>query len=204
MSNNKKIIDIYKCRNNILEILETRGFDISNYEGFSLNEIHTLVLNNQLDMFFEGKYNIYIKYFIEKTLRPNNIHDIIEDLFNIEELLTKKDELIIIIKDEPNETLTKLQSLIFVQEEIFINIININRLQFNILKHTMVPNHKILNESEKNNIIKQYNIQDDNIPQISRYDPVAQVIGLRPKQYCEITRPSKTAITSLFYRICSN
>ena len=54
MSNNKKIIDIYKSRNNLLEILETRGFDISDYDGFSLNEIHTLVTNQQLDMIFEG------------------------------------------------------------------------------------------------------------------------------------------------------
>ena len=79
MSNNKKIIDVHKSRNNLLEILETRGFDISNYEGFSLNEIHTLVNNQQLDMMFEGEYRIYVKYFIEKMLRPNNVHDIIED-----------------------------------------------------------------------------------------------------------------------------
>jgi len=204
MSNNKKIIDVHKSRNNLLEILQTRGFDISNYEGFSLNEIHTLVSNQQLDMIFEGEYKIYIKYFIEKMLRPNNVHDIIEDIYNIEQLLTKNDELIIVIKEEPNDTLQKLQSVIYEEEGIFINIININRLQFNILKHTMVPKHRILNEEEKQKIIAKYNILDDNIPPISRFDPVAQVIGLRPRQYCEIVRPSKTSITSLFYRICSN
>jgi len=100
--------------------------------------------------------------------------------------------------------LQKLQSVIYEEEEIFINIININRLQFNILNHTMVPKHRILNEEEKQKIIAKYNILDDNIPPISRFDPVAQVIGLRPRQYCEIVRPSKTSITSLFYRICSN
>ena len=68
----------------------------------------------------------------------------------------------------------------------------------------MVPNHRILNNQEKEEIIAKYNILDDNIPPISRYDPVAQVIGLRPSQYCEIVRPSKSSITSLFYRICSN
>ena len=155
-------------------------------------------------MIFEGEYKIYIKYFIEKMLRPNNVHDIIEDIYNIEQLLTKNDELIIVIKEEPNDTLQKLQSVIYEEEEIFINIININRLQFNILKHTMVPKHRILNEEEKQKIIAKYNILDDNIPPISRFDPVAQVIGLRPRQYCEIVRPSKTSITSLFYRICSN
>lgn len=204
MSNNKKIIDIFKSRNNLLEILEMRNFNISDYSGFSLNEIHTLVSNQQLDMIFENNYKIYVKYFIEKMLRPNNLHDIIEDLFHIEEMLKPNDELIIIIKDEPNETLQKLQSSIFINEGLFINIININRLQFNILKHILVPPHRILNDDEKELIIKKYNILEDNIPAISRFDPVAQVIGLRPNQYCEIIRPSKTSITSLFYRICSN
>ena len=204
MSNNKKIIDVYKSRNNLLEILESRGFDIDNYEGFSLNEIHTLVNNEQLDMIFEGEYKVYVKYFIEKMLRPNNVHDIIEDIYNIEQLLTRNDELIIIIKEEPNDTLHKLQSVIYEEEKIFINIININRLQYNILKHTMVPKHRILNNEEKEKIIEKYNILDDNIPPISRFDPVAQVIGLRPSQYCEIVRPSKSSIKSLFYRICSN
>lgn len=204
MSNNKKIIDVYKSRNNLLEIFKSRDFDISNYEGFSLNEIHTLVNNQQLDMIFDGKHKIYVKYFIEKMLRPNHIYDIIEDLFNIEQLLTKDDELMIIIKDEPNDTLQKLQSLIYSDEKIFVNIININRLQFNILNHVMVPKHEILDKEEKEDVIKKYNILDDNIPEISRFDPVAQVIGLRPTQYCKIIRPSKTSITSLFYRICSN
>ena len=139
--------------NNLLEILETRGFDISSYEGFSLNQIQNSK-NQQLDMIIEGEYKIYVKYFIEKMLRPNNIHDIIEDLFNIEQLLTNNDELVIIIKEEPNDTLQKLQSVIYEEEKIFINIININRLQFNILKHTMVPNHRILNNQEKEKIIE--------------------------------------------------
>ena len=41
------------------------------------------------------------------------------------------------------------------------------------------------------------------IPGISRFSPVSQVLGIRPGQLCEIVRPSKTSITSKFYRICS-
>ena len=33
--------------------------------------------------------------------------------------------------------------------------------------------------------------------------PVAQAIGMRPGDMCRITRPSKTSIQTLFYRICS-
>jgi len=36
----------------------------------------------------------------------------------------------------------------------------------------------------------------------SSIDPVAQVIGIRPGQVCEIIRPSKNAIKGYYYRIC--
>ena len=43
-------VQIAESRKNILEILEERGFDISNYQGSSISEVHTMLQNNQLDM----------------------------------------------------------------------------------------------------------------------------------------------------------
>ena len=52
--------------------------------------------------------------------------------------------------------------------------------------------------------MKRYNITDKvQFPNISRFDPVARAIGLRPGQVCGITRPSKTSIESNYYRICT-
>ena len=144
------------------------------------------------------------KYYLDKTCRPSTVHELIDDLYNIESILSPNDNLIIIIKDEPNDTLLKLQQSIYSHDKIFISIININRLQFNILEHKMVPNHTILTETQKEDVKKKYNILDDKkFPDISRFDPVALVLGLRPGQLCKIERPSKTAIIGEFYRICS-
>ena len=42
-----------------------------------------------------------------------------------------------------------------------------------------------------------YNIiNDKQIPDISRFSPVSQVIGIRPGQVCRIDRTSKTAINT--------
>jgi DNA-directed RNA polymerase subunit H (RpoH/RPB5) len=58
-------------------------------------------------------------------------------------------------------------------------------------------------ESEVKEIIKKYNISDRSLlPDISRFDPVARAIGLRPGNVCHIIRPSKTAIETNYYRIC--
>jgi DNA-directed RNA polymerase subunit H (RpoH/RPB5) len=60
-----------------------------------------------------------------------------------------------------------------------------------------------MKNTEISEIMKKYNILDiTQFPDISRFDPVAQVIGLRPGQVCEITRSSKTAIESYYYRVC--
>ena len=74
---------------------------------------------------------------------------------------------------------------------------------FNILDHKLVPEHRVMSEEEKQDIKQKYNIvKDSEFPEISRYDPVAMVIGLRPGMVCEITRSSKTAIQSKYYRLC--
>jgi len=206
--NNRNIISVFKSRNNILEILKTRGYNIDNYTGFSVNEISSLVSNNLLDMLVTNESTnkkIYIKYFnLDKSIRHNNVHEMVDSLFNIEQVLSTDDELIIIIKDEPNETLQKLQTSIYTHDNIFVNIINIDRLQFNILNHNLVPKHRVLTNDEKEQVKARYNIENDKeFPTISRFDPVSQVLGIRPNELFEIERSSKTAIKTKFYRICS-
>lgn len=210
MAENEFIKKIFKSRNIILNILKDRGFNTDDYSGYSISEIHAMYQNKQLDILLkkmlenEKEKKIYIKYNLSKTLRPANIYDIIEDLYNIEKILKKRDDLIIIIKEEPNDTLEKMLRHIWDQEKIFITIINIQRLQFNILEHSLVPKHIVLSDEEALAVKKQYNILDNsNIPEISRFSPVSQVIGIRPGQLCKIERPSKTSIVTNFYRICS-
>ena len=209
MADNKKILEVHKSREILLNILTRQGYLTEDYIGFSISEIHALVANNQLDLLLNksedgnGK-KVYIKYFLDKTIRPVHIHDIIDDLFNIEEILSKNDDLIIIVKDEPNEQLQKLQTSIYTHDGILVTLININRLQFNILDHCLVPKHKLLSEEESIAIKAKYNIMNDsNLPEISRFDPVSQVMSIRPGEIFEIERPSKTSIINKYYRICS-
>jgi DNA-directed RNA polymerase subunit H (RpoH/RPB5) len=203
---------IYKSRSVILEQATKQGYDTGDYSGFSVNEVNTMKTNNQLDMILEkieedetikSKRKVYVRYYLAKALRPANLNEMIDDLFNIEEILKKTDILLIVVKDEINETLINTLKHIWEQDKIFIIIQNLKRLQFNILNHILVPPHRILSISETIAVKTRYNIMNDNqFPDISRFDPVAQAIGIRPGQVCEIIRPSKTAISAPYYRIC--
>lgn len=203
---------VYKSRSILLEQMQSQGYDVGDYSGFSVNEVNTMKTNNQLDMILEKldedpttkiKGKIYIRYYLAKALRPANLQEMIDDLFNIEEVLKKTDTLLIVVKDEVNETLINTLKHIWEQDKIFIIIQSLKRLQFNLLNHVLVPPHRILSIPETIQIRTRYNIMNDSqFPDISRFDPVAQAIGIRPGQVCEIIRPSKTAISAPYYRIC--
>jgi len=195
------ISHIFNSRKIILELMEKQGYNTNDYTNFSVSEVNSMKQNNQLDMLLETnedkvtsenpKKKIYIRYYLTSRPAAKNIQEMIDDLFVLTETLKKTDTLFIIIKDEPNETLINELKHIWERDGIFIVIENIKRLQFNILNHTLVPNHRVMLESEVVDIMKKYNITDKiQFPDISRFDPVARVIS------------SKTAIKTNYYRIC--
>jgi DNA-directed RNA polymerase subunit H (RpoH/RPB5) len=207
------ISHIFNSRKTVLELMAKQGYNVNDYANFSINEVNSMKLNNQLDMLLETsddkvsdetpKKKIYIRYYLASRPAPKNIQEMIDDLFILTETLKKTDTLFIIIKDDPNETLINELKHIWESEGIFIVVESIKRLQFNILEHVLVPPHRVMVESEVKKIMTKYNITDKiQFPDISRFDPVARVIGLRPGQVCNITRASKTAIETNYYRIC--
>lgn len=205
-TSNQHIISIYKSRKYLLEILSERGFDISNYENCSINEIGILTDQNQLDILLENKdvsKKIYVKYYVNKVIKAPNIYAMIEDLFHLENILSKKDDLIIIVKDEPNDTLIQTVKDIWMEEGIYISLLNIKRLQFNILKHKLVPKHTILTKDEEKELKLKFNILNNRqIPDISYFSPVSLVMGIRPDDIVKIERKSRTAIDANYYRVC--
>ena len=201
------VSNVYTSRQNVLKQLKKRGYDTSNYDEFSINEVHIMYNKEQLDMLVKNDkdHKVYIKYHINKKMSPNHVFTIVSDLFDMESILKREtDEIIFISNDDPNDSLTKTINQIYHADNIFVNIINIKRLQFNILEHNQVPPHRILDDTEKEKLYSKYNITDETIqlPTISRFDPVAVAIGMRPGHVCEIIRPSKTAIQTKYYRFC--
>ena len=206
------ISSIYNSRKVILNLMDRQGYNIEGYDNFSINEVNAMKQHNQLDMLLEKrvedtdtkrKNKIYIRYYLAKTIRPSNINEMIDDLFNLEETLTKEDTLFIITKEDINDTIVNELKHIWEKDKIFVIMQNIKRLQFNILEHVLVPKHRVMNKIEIENIMKKYNLLEINqFPDISRFDPVAIAIGIRPGQVCHIQRPSKTSVLADYYRVC--
>ena len=205
------IMQLDKSRKILLNLLARQGFNIAEYANFSITEVDSMYQHQQLDMLLErtdeesGKnFKMYVRYYL-KALRPANINDIIDDLFVADEVLTEKDTLMIITINNANDTISQILKHIYEKDRKFVIVQNIKTLLYNILDNILVPPHRILGDAEVAEVRLKYNITDDSqFQDISRFDPVSQIIGIRPGQVCKIIRPSKTAIDGVCYRICLN
>ena len=205
--NSNLILSLYKSRNTIIELLEYQGYNIDNHMTFSINEIDAMYKNKQLDFLVTHQNNntkTYIKYFLDsKQIKPNVLDEFIDELFHIETVLTKNDTLLIIVEDEPNDTIITKIKYLYDKMGIFVVLHRITRLQFNILNHSLVPKCEILDDENVQQLQKTYNITDiKKIPEISRFDPQALAMSLRPGQICKFDRNSATSMNYPYYRIC--
>lgn len=203
------ISKLYKSRKNLLNQLATIGFNTEDYNNFSINEVNVLYQQNKQDMLLKGSNgsSLYVNYSVDKALRPQNIHDLVEDLYHLENVLKPDthDYLIIVAKEPANETLMNLLIQIYANDKILINIISLAELQFNIMEHSLVPKHTKLTKEETEQVKKDYNISDNSqFPKISRFELIARIIGIKPDEVCRIVRSCPTAITNIYYRICVN
>jgi len=212
MTSNNRVVQIYNSRNTILELLHTKhNYNIDEYKGFSINEIDAMIQSNQLDMLLThserdvlAPYKAYVKYYIKSSLNEHSLQPIIEDLFILTDTLSTKDMLIVILDGEPNESLQAHLKYKWNHDGIFVVVHNIKRLQFNILEHHLVPsNLHILTAGETDELIRKYHLKSTKeLPEISRFDPMALAICLKPGEICTFDRKSPTALLTEYYRIC--
>ena len=138
-SNSTIVSNVFVSRKNILNQLKSRGYNTSNYEGFSINEVSIMYNKEQLDMLIDNDKGgkVYIKYHIGKKISPNHVYTISTDLFDMHALLNREtDELIFISADDPNDSLIKTINQIYHTDNMFVNIINIKRLLFHFRAFT--------------------------------------------------------------------
>lgn len=70
-----------------------------------------------------------------------------------------------------------------------------------VSSHFLVPKHSKLSDSEKRQVLEQYKVELIAFPKIFRSDPALSKLNTKVGDMIRIDRVSKTAGTSVYYRV---
>lgn len=202
----------FVSRQVILEMLEDRGWDTTEYQNYGIDDIDIMLKNmsiknkeiSTLDILIKGENNkILVKYVLTSKIRGSNITSLTESL--IEDVLEDGDELIIIIMDRltNDSALESYFNNLYNKRKIYSQYFWIKKLTYNVTKHETVPKHEILTSEEINEVLQKYNITDvTKFNFIKQNDVVAKYYGMKIGDVCRIIRKSETAGIYINYRLC--
>jgi DNA-directed RNA polymerase subunit H (RpoH/RPB5)/REP element-mobilizing transposase RayT len=209
-SNNSYIKQLYTARKNIISYLKNNSYDCSEYDQFCIEEINIMKNNDALSFTVTNDLGdkCFVKYVIDPSYKNNvlkktNFPTMVFDLFNVDKpMLSKNDTLLVITTNYSEDSIHQYIKHTWETENIFIVLFTLAHLQINILEHSYVPKHIKLTDEERDAFYKKFNVNETQVPEISRFDPVARALCLRPKQICKIIRYDKISYKNEHYRIC--
>ena len=201
-------IKAYVSRTNVLHLLEQRGYDVSGYKNVSLMEVKMMYREEKLDMMVhktDKSAKCLVKYMICKKCRCTDLKKIIIKAYSEE--LEGMDELIVVCKEKirvtnAHDRFKNILDEYWEKNGYFVQLFQIEALMFRITDNELVPEHVKINQEELDQVLAKHNIVVENLPRISRYDPVAKYIGLRPGQVCKILRKNLASGEGSYYRRC--
>ena len=79
MAQSIKTNQYYNARVVLLKQLKNQGYDVSRYESFGINELHSMIQSSTLDMLLESDTRkVYVHYFTGKSLKLKDIRETID------------------------------------------------------------------------------------------------------------------------------
>ena len=212
---------LLRSRHTILDILDDRGYNTTNYRNISPEQILTLaegVSSRALDIVVPASTasttssaiavarRAVVIYTLQQRIRSKiTTGTFFNELFTEESALpTKEDDDIIIINEPYNDTFDKASLKQWQSKKIRICFFHIKQMVVHLGRHVLVPRHRKLTEEEATKEIERLQItQKSQFPLIKHSDIQARILGLVPGDLVEIMRPSPTSGVNRVLRICA-
>ena len=208
---------LIRSRNTVLEILTSRGYDVSLYSNIAPDQLVTLMDKPRaLDIYVpktEGSAAPCPRAVVVHVLQDRikqKLTGFIEKLFTnpADGKDTTKvettDDIIVLINEPWNEAFDKESLSQWQTRRIRITFFQIKQLVVNPSRHVLVPPHRKLTDEESEKALRRWHITSRiQLPQIKMCDIQAKILGLVPGDVIIVDRPSATAGISQVLRNCS-
>lgn len=186
--------DIWKVREGIIKLLLKRGYTLNTscksmtLDEFKLAYPNALTDRNTLKMVVQKDEILAVHFFDENKLGLKVLKQTLESYEN-----QKISNLILILKESMSPACKRLLE----NTEVFYEA----ELKYNITEHRSVPEHIILTEEEKQEVLKQYKCTENQLLYIYSHDIVVRYIGGKKGQVIKVIRDSATANKAVVYRL---
>jgi len=196
------VINFYRARQTVFEMLEDRGFDLSGISPSrdqEFDDFKSNYLKKDIDIFIDNPdRQVHIVFICQNKVSPSLLRETLD--ISLTNYLTKDNKcLIIVMKKPPNNSSLKIEN-----KHSFLQLFWVGQLVINITKHTLVPEHTVLTEAQKKTILKKYHVPDEShFPVILKTDPICQYYNMKKNDMCRITRMSPSAGRVNYYRVVS-
>ncbi|XP_050227854.1 DNA-directed RNA polymerase V subunit 5A [Mercurialis annua] len=191
----------YLSRRSALEMLKDRGYSVPASEiDLSLPEFKALHgLNPDIDRLqFSATHasdpnkRMLIMFSGPGVIKVGTVRLIAGQIANKDTLTG----LVLILENQITNQALKAMDLFKFKVEMF----QITDLLINITKHVLKPKHQVLTDEEKKKILKDYCIEEKQLPRILRRDAIARYYGLEKGQVVKVTYSGDITESHVTYR----
>lgn len=204
MSNFEYVDIIYRSRVTLLDILESRGYDVATYRKFSPAEVSIAIesfpsLSFNVVKKTDATQECQIKY---AKLSRQKIDTPFQD---IEDDAVKRTEVIVMMMEPLADIHHNTAYRQYMTRGLRVTFFNINTIVNNPLNHIMVPKHEIVHVDAHKELIESLLITSKSKLPLIRFhiDPIVRCIGAVPGDIIKITRTSPSAGEYIVYRLVS-
>ncbi|ELQ76996.1 RNA polymerase, 25-kDa subunit (common to polymerases I, II and III) [Trachipleistophora hominis] len=187
----------YLVRKTVLEMLSDRGYSVKEYQVNDYDDFVNKYPNCVKDttnlriIVQKDKEMLFVFFSDEEKMSLKSVKILVE---NMEKQNIKN--LILVLREGISPAANKFA----LECPMNITIFKEKELLFNVTKHSLVFKHRIISVEEKERLMDEKKIKEEQMPRILITDPVAKYLGARKGDVLEIERESETAGSALYWR----
>ncbi|CAN6898449.1 unnamed protein product [Brassica oleracea] len=191
----------YLARRNALEMLRDRGYEVSLEDiNLSLQDFRTVYgerpdvdrLRISAHHRSDSSNKVKVVFFGTGKVKVNTIRSVAAEILS-QETITG---LILVLQNQVTDKALKAIELFTFKVEIF----QITDLLVNLTKHVLSLRHRVLTDGEKKALLKQFNIEEKQLPRISKKDAVVRYYGLEKGQIVKVSYRGELTESYVAYR----